>query len=60
VSGDPDPLRPAIPARVPGRYFVYALVAFVVLFLGTLTAVAVWLTPVADRVRTGAPPTQPK
>jgi hypothetical protein len=41
---------------VPGRYFVYAMVAFVVLFLGTLTAVAVWLTPVAEGIKTGATP----
>jgi hypothetical protein len=46
--------------RVSGKHIVVGLVAFAVLFLGTLTAVAVWLTPVADRIRTGTPPTQQK
>jgi hypothetical protein len=43
-------------SRVPGRYFVYVMVAFVVVALGALLAVALRLNEAADRFHENPPP----
>jgi hypothetical protein len=42
--------------RVPGRYFVYGMVAFVVVLFASLLAVALRLNAAADRFHETAPP----
>jgi len=42
--------------RVPGRYIVYGIVAFAVLFLGSMLAVALRLGDAADRFHEEKPP----
>jgi hypothetical protein len=43
-------------SRVPGRYFVYAMVGFVVLTLAALLVVALRLNDAADRFHENPPP----
>lgn len=42
-------------SRVPGRYVVYAIVAFVGLAFGAVVVVALRLTPAADRFHENPP-----
>lgn len=42
--------------RMPGRYFVYGMAAFIVVLFGSLLVVAVRLNAAADRFHESGPP----
>jgi hypothetical protein len=56
-DGQPEPTPPG---RTPGRYIVYAMVAFGVLLLGFVLMLAVRLDPAADRFHNQQPPADTK
>ena len=56
LIGAAGPARGRVMRRVPGRYFVYGMVAFVVLSFAALVLVALRLNDAADRFHENAPP----
>ena len=56
---EPDDDAPHTPpGRVPGKYIVFGIVGFGVLFLGFMLVLAVRLTPAADRFHNQPPATR--
>lgn len=52
-----DALQPTPARRVPGKYIVYAMVAFGAVFMGFMLYLAIRLDPAADRFHHRTPAT---